>query len=484
MAERNWVVGNSSDCDIRVEGRTVSAKHCRLTARGESFLLEDLQSTNGTYVAGQRITHPRIVRRGEQVTLGRNVPLPWPAPVVSISVGRLADNDLVIPLETVSGHHARVERVGNRTFLIDEGSTNGTAINDPLNKIKRSELKPTDAVFLGTHRIAAADLLAALPPSVVQDETFLERTRPEELAAGREQPVTAEVAQPADVQPAVATARMTSPREWFVGIALSAVCATVVFAGARSCRQQDALVAKTPTNNKADAVPLSEPEVPDVPAKVPGPDPKLPPDAALVRKSAEAVVMLALRVDRKVVLTNVTGWACGPNRVICPTSALADMESVRPPETPEVSLVACLPTSTIAILDHKAGDGEADGFSVATLEAPLNAVCQPASDAASACVPGQKLAMLATTAKDDDPKSIVQNLVYLTVDRVEHGSDRSATMYKCRFDGSVGGGLGSPVFDTSGRVVGCAQFVSGKAYEAHVTPIHRLSSLLKTDTTP
>ena len=106
MAERSWVIGNAVDCDICVEGRTVSARHCRIIERGESFLLEDLQSTNGTYVAGERITGPRIVRRGDPVTLGQKIALPWPPIIVSITVGRLPDNDLMIPLETVSAHHA------------------------------------------------------------------------------------------------------------------------------------------------------------------------------------------------------------------------------------------------------------------------------------------------------------------------------------------------------------------------------------------
>ena len=72
MTARSWIVGSLGDCDIRVENPAVSGRHCRLTQRGESFLLEDLQSTNGTFVDGQRIDSPRIVRRGDRVTLGQN----------------------------------------------------------------------------------------------------------------------------------------------------------------------------------------------------------------------------------------------------------------------------------------------------------------------------------------------------------------------------------------------------------------------------
>src|SRR2546423_365606 len=99
MAERSWTVGSLPDCDIRVENSAVSGNHCRLTQRGESLLIEDLNSTNGTFVAGERMTGPRLVRRGDPVTLGRNLPLPWPPIVRSITIGRLPDNDIVMPLD-------------------------------------------------------------------------------------------------------------------------------------------------------------------------------------------------------------------------------------------------------------------------------------------------------------------------------------------------------------------------------------------------
>ena len=51
-------------------------------------------------------------------------------------------------------------------FLIDLDSKNGTSLNDPLNKISRAVIQPRDIVFLGTHKVMAADLLAELPEDV------------------------------------------------------------------------------------------------------------------------------------------------------------------------------------------------------------------------------------------------------------------------------------------------------------------------------
>ena len=124
MAERCWTIGSLPDCDIRVENTAVSGQHCRLTQRGESLLLEDLGSTNGTFVSGERVTKPQIVRRGDPVTLGHNTPLPWPPLVRTVTIGRLPDNDIVIPLDMVSGYHAairarRQHRVPDRCRFVE-----------------------------------------------------------------------------------------------------------------------------------------------------------------------------------------------------------------------------------------------------------------------------------------------------------------------------------------------------------------------------
>ena len=143
MKERTWTIGSLPDCDIRVDSPVVSGRHCRLTQRGQTFLLEDLASTNGTFAAGERIDRPRSVRRGEKITLGLKLPMPWPN-LSTITVGRLPDNDVVIPLDMVSGHHARLEREGNRVFLVDLDSRNGTVLNDPVKKIRaRRSDRPT-----------------------------------------------------------------------------------------------------------------------------------------------------------------------------------------------------------------------------------------------------------------------------------------------------------------------------------------------------
>jgi hypothetical protein len=47
---RSWLVGRSPECDRVATGDGVSARHCRLTATAGGLVVEDLGSTNGTFV--------------------------------------------------------------------------------------------------------------------------------------------------------------------------------------------------------------------------------------------------------------------------------------------------------------------------------------------------------------------------------------------------------------------------------------------------
>ena len=159
---RSWLVGHAADCDIVVTNPTVSRHHCRLTRDGEGFLLEDLGSTNGTFVNGEKIAAPTRVGREDAVTLGQGAALPWPEDAAGalIRVGRAGDNDVVLAFPTVSAHHARIIGSGAAAVIEDLASTNGTAIGRPENRITRSPLSPDDVVFFGSLRVPAARLLS------------------------------------------------------------------------------------------------------------------------------------------------------------------------------------------------------------------------------------------------------------------------------------------------------------------------------------
>jgi pSer/pThr/pTyr-binding forkhead associated (FHA) protein len=64
-------IGRTARADFIVDAALVSRIHCRLTAdRSDQLVVEDLGSTNGTLVNGQKIDR-RVLRPGDRLTVGR-----------------------------------------------------------------------------------------------------------------------------------------------------------------------------------------------------------------------------------------------------------------------------------------------------------------------------------------------------------------------------------------------------------------------------
>jgi DNA-binding winged helix-turn-helix (wHTH) protein len=64
------VLGRGTDVDvIEVDAPTISRRHARIVV-GESMILEDLASKNGTWLKDERLTAPRVLTDGDVVRLG------------------------------------------------------------------------------------------------------------------------------------------------------------------------------------------------------------------------------------------------------------------------------------------------------------------------------------------------------------------------------------------------------------------------------
>ncbi|MBS1723185.1 MAG: FHA domain-containing protein [Armatimonadetes bacterium] len=184
------VIGRAGD--ILIEDTRVSRRHCQVNLENGTATVEDLGSTNGISVAGERLSQGerRAIVHGTTVSLGGfelTLSMPGEAartvqalsgrtaaisvvPTVSDAVawlefpdhevalspgshsfGRRDSNEIVISDPYVSGSHGTFEVTDDGVFLTDTGSTNGTVLNEAkLAPNMRTKLGAGDVVRLGS----------------------------------------------------------------------------------------------------------------------------------------------------------------------------------------------------------------------------------------------------------------------------------------------------------------------------------------------
>jgi pSer/pThr/pTyr-binding forkhead associated (FHA) protein len=71
-AEKAIVVGRSSDLDMVLVEDMVSRKHARIAMQADQIWIEDLGSTNGTFVNGEKIKRARL-KEGDRVLIGTSI---------------------------------------------------------------------------------------------------------------------------------------------------------------------------------------------------------------------------------------------------------------------------------------------------------------------------------------------------------------------------------------------------------------------------
>jgi len=177
--------------DITVEDTRVSRRHAQVTSDSSGVFVEDLGSTNGTSVAGSKLSagDKRRLENGATISLGgyelrlglpgeanktlaamsgktaamtsapsldetkawlvladREIPLLLGTHVF----GRHAEHPISIPDPYVSGQHGVFEVTEQGVFLTDTGSTNGTVVNDAKLAVgQRTQIRAEDVITLG-----------------------------------------------------------------------------------------------------------------------------------------------------------------------------------------------------------------------------------------------------------------------------------------------------------------------------------------------
>jgi pSer/pThr/pTyr-binding forkhead associated (FHA) protein len=172
IPEREAFIGRERTAAVSVPVEGVSRRHARLRWDGRSHWIEDLKSTNGTFLNGELVKEGRL-RHLDVVTLGKAVDLVFvirgesfrpvtrqgiiaarlvgdaeehEVPIGELTLGRSEACNVICEDEAISKLHARIERTGDQLVLQDLGSANGTFVNGV--PVKRAVLRQGDEIAL------------------------------------------------------------------------------------------------------------------------------------------------------------------------------------------------------------------------------------------------------------------------------------------------------------------------------------------------
>ncbi len=73
LAQAPILIGRGNDAAIRLDDDYVSTRHARIVQSAGQWYVEDLGSTNGTYLGSQRLTQPVPVGLGSQIRIGKTI---------------------------------------------------------------------------------------------------------------------------------------------------------------------------------------------------------------------------------------------------------------------------------------------------------------------------------------------------------------------------------------------------------------------------
>lgn len=164
------ILGSGEDCDFTIADPSISQRHVAVTLGRDPLRahIEDLDSTNGTWVAGKRIQRAEIstldiIQLGQRpVSIRHLVQQFHPSPSTGsgvLVVGRNQTADIVLPLPMISGQHLKIRSHNGRFEVMDVNSTNGTHVNG-IAASDWTPLSADDGLQMGSFRV---------PPIMLQD---------------------------------------------------------------------------------------------------------------------------------------------------------------------------------------------------------------------------------------------------------------------------------------------------------------------------
>ncbi|HEU5143851.1 MAG TPA: FHA domain-containing protein [Dermatophilaceae bacterium] len=73
LRQTGVLIGRNPECALVLDDDYASGRHCRIYPSGDTWYVEDLGSTNGTFMGRDRLTTPRQVEVGSSLRIGKTV---------------------------------------------------------------------------------------------------------------------------------------------------------------------------------------------------------------------------------------------------------------------------------------------------------------------------------------------------------------------------------------------------------------------------
>jgi pSer/pThr/pTyr-binding forkhead associated (FHA) protein len=71
FSQPEFYIGREPQADLQIPDETLSALHTRFFFKNNHWMVEDLQSTNGTYLNEDRLSTPSVLVEGDEITCGK-----------------------------------------------------------------------------------------------------------------------------------------------------------------------------------------------------------------------------------------------------------------------------------------------------------------------------------------------------------------------------------------------------------------------------
>lgn len=172
VGKTELIIGREARAGLRLQGAKISRRHARIFWHHDSLWIEDLQSSNGVFVNGERLAAPMVLADGATITIGDYTlhlqpDPPTPAPIMTLlgqsasiqgqrydlvlgryEVGRNPQYLLFFDEPSISRHHATVFVKDEEVQVEDADSRNGTFVNE--QRITKHALIHGDKLRFGT----------------------------------------------------------------------------------------------------------------------------------------------------------------------------------------------------------------------------------------------------------------------------------------------------------------------------------------------